>query len=342
MVNRSTVIAGLCALLAVLSAARLRAQPAPPAAPVPALAPPLELHWRAPEGCPQEPSVSFRVQQLTGMKRLKVGLVFADGTVIQTDDGRFHLTLLTHVGELVGERNIESKSCEQLAGAAAVALSLLLQSGDPNGTPANDASSTGTSERQDASTRAGDAGSTSTREGENDSTRGLHARLQLPLLALGIGPLSRPSFGLALGGGVSYRDWGFSLQLVKWLRQDLFASEFPGYGADVERATASVAACRAFRRDVFEIAPCLVMSVEHLSASGFGERVLAHEQSATLFSLGAGAQARVYFTDWFALTATVAGQAETSRPQISIAGVGDIERLGPAAFTVLVGSEWIL
>ncbi|MET0793221.1 MAG: hypothetical protein ABW061_16995 [Polyangiaceae bacterium] len=320
----------------------------------------LNLQWNAPAACPQKLAVQQRIEKLVGAKRINENEISADGAITQTDDGRFHLQLVVRSGGLVGQRSIESKSCGQLASAAAVALGLLMRSGAPLSSDALGGSESANA----AGNRDGSSGSSDgERAGDTDSSgaptnvasdsdaasssaletrRRWRARLQLPLLALGVGPLPRPSLGLALGGGVSFDEWGFFLQLAKWSQQHLPAEGFPGYGADADRLTAGLVACRAFRRAPFEIAPCVVMSFEHLSASGLGNRVAPRAQAVTWFAPGLGVQARVYLADWLSLTAQLNAQLEASRPQIAIDGVGGIAQTGPAAATVLVGPEWIL
>ncbi len=343
--------------------------------------PSLDLQWRAPAGCPQRRGVRERIEKLAGSKKSNQAKFSADGTITQSEDGRYHLKLVVREGGLVGQRSIESKSCEQLAGAAAVALGLLVQSGkslssdtfrdlatntgrNTSGATSGEGPSSASGDTQraaaastqtDATSRpsAGDhpePGSDAAVAPGTDSRRGVRVRLQVPMLALGVGPLPLPSIGLAVSAGASVDDWSFFVQFTKWSQQHLTVAGLPAYGADVDRATVSLDACRAFRRDVFEVAPCLVMSVEHLSATGMGDRVLPRTERLTWFAPGLGGQARVYLADWFALGGAVTGQVETSRAQISIAGtgagsgvgVGQVGRLGPAAVTVLVGSEWIL
>lgn len=341
---------------ALLSATNARAQAAPS----------LDLQWHAPAGCPQQASVLERIEKLAGEKRSSEAKFSADGTITQSDDGRYRLKLVVRAGGLLGERNIESKSCEHLTGAAAVALGLLMQSGKPptSATFSDSATNAGTNVGATGDAEASRAPSDANRaasaaiQGETTSpspaagadSRRVHVRLQVPMVALGVGPLPVPSFGLALGAGASVDDWSFFVQFTKWSQQRLTVPGFSAYAAEVDRATVNLSACRAFRRDVFEVAPCLVMSVEHLSGTGSGERVVPRTEGVTWLAPGLGGQARVYVTDWFALGAAVTGQVEASRARISIAGtgagtgagVGEVARIGPAAVTVLVGSEWIL
>src|SRR5450432_2379999 len=91
----------------------------------------LTIQWEAPARCPQQSDVSERVRKLSGSPTSVQGALQADGTITQADDGRFHLRLLLRSGGLVGERNIDSRSCADLTRAAAVAIALLLHSDEP-------------------------------------------------------------------------------------------------------------------------------------------------------------------------------------------------------------------
>ncbi|HEY3253923.1 MAG TPA: hypothetical protein VGJ91_08255, partial [Polyangiaceae bacterium] len=116
----------------------------------------------------------------------------------------------------------------------------------------------------------------------------------------------------------------------------------PGYGADVDRMTLTLKGCRALRRGAFEVAPCLALSLEHISARGTGAGITARSEQATWLGVGAGAQGRVYLANWFSLLVGVDAQVETAHPRISIDGVGNLGQLGLAAFTLTLGPEWIL
>src|SRR6185436_12485578 len=71
-----------------------------------------------------------RIRAIAGSLTQRESRLRADGTITK-EDGHFHLRLVVRDGELVGERNIVTDSCEDLAGAAAVALGLLLRSETP-------------------------------------------------------------------------------------------------------------------------------------------------------------------------------------------------------------------
>jgi hypothetical protein len=327
----------------------------------------LTIHWDAPPRCPQESDVTERVRKLSGSPTSMQGALQADGTITQVDSGRFHLTLVMRSGGLVGVRNIDSTSCADLTRAAAVAIALLLHSEEslkeaelggqtaPDGTaegsePASTPSAPADDRRRPENTPTVSESPKQTHEPARErqdvttlaSSRSWHIRLRAPLAALSVGPLPHPDWGFAFAVGASYEHWMFSLEGTDWLHQNVLARDFPGYSANVKRAAASLWSCRAQRFSVFEVAPCIVLSFEYAAASGAGQNVAPQSQHLVWISGGVGAQGRVYLASWLSLALSLDGQVEASRPRLSIGGVGVVDQLAPAAFSVMVGPEWIL
>lgn len=95
------------------------------------------LEWQAPAPCPQQARVREQIRALVPAALADAGTLRAEGRISRVK-GRFRLRLNMHFGSVNGERIIESSSCEDLAGAAAVALGLLIQSADATNTRAAD------------------------------------------------------------------------------------------------------------------------------------------------------------------------------------------------------------
>jgi len=167
-------------------------------------------------------------------------------------------------------------------------------------------------------------------------------RLRLPLAALSVGPLPTPDWGLALGAGFSYAGWSLWLEGSQWLRHDLSATHFPGYGAQVNRTSVALSGCRAIRFSAFELAPCVIAALEHVTATGTGAHVTPDSQHVNWIGVGAGLQTRAYLASWLSLALSVDGIIETSRPRLAIGGIGQVDQVGPAAFVLMLGPEWIL
>ncbi len=331
--------------------------------------PGLTIQWQAPARCPQQSDVTERVRKLSGSPSSLQAALQADGIITQADDGQFHLKLTLRAGGLVGERNIDSRSCADLARAAAVAIALLLHSDEPlsagilGGEVPPDLAHEG-AEPDSAPTVPADARpqpgnppmpSPLPKQTQTPVPAGKHReaatepssqpeqiRVRAPLAALSVGPLPRPEWGVSFAVGASYVNWRLWLEGSDWQGQAVPSQDFPGYSANIKRATASLRGCRASRFSVFELAPCLVVSLEHVTATGAGENVAPQSQHVNWVAAGVGAQARVYLQSWFALALSLDGTIEASRPRFSIGGVGLVDQAAPAAVTVMVGPEWIL
>jgi hypothetical protein len=315
----------------------------------------IDLRWEAPQGCPQESDVRNRIQKILGSGRHDSPLR-AEGTITRID-GRFQLELVVHVGDVAGTRSIAAKSCEDLAGAAAVEIGLLVHSVEaaskpdqtgtlPSTPPVSGPETSGSSSdetngsssrgRNDASraARATDSERTE-REAEVESEaeeqplppeppRSWHALVQAPLLALGVGPLPPLAMGAGLSLGFEQAHWQLLLRGLYWRRQNVPATGLPGYGADVDRMGATLAVCREFRLSSFGLSPCLAAGMERVSASGTGSNILPSLRHTIGMSAGAGLQGRLYLARWLRLVAAVAGEVELVRPELSISGLGPI------------------
>lgn len=71
---------------------------------------PLQLHWRAPTGCPQEQAVREQIQRLVPAALRQKSPLRADGVITRVG-GRFRLKLVLRWGEVSGERSIDADSC---------------------------------------------------------------------------------------------------------------------------------------------------------------------------------------------------------------------------------------
>jgi hypothetical protein len=320
----------------------------------------VELAWHAPSGCPDAQDVQARIRKLAGASQASDTPLRAEATITRIAGGRLHLQLVVRAADLVGERNLEGRSCEDLAGAAAVNLVLLLHSAlplraaeleqavSPNraGEAAQNSASSGeqanspptpASSQPTAAPQAAPPAPPAARS--SGSWRGL---LQLPLASLEFGPLPQPSWGVALAGGVEFERWRLLAEANAWLPQTLPLPDHAASGAQVDRIGVGLRLCRAFPSGAFEIAPCASVGVEHIWARGTGAHVAARTDQATWVAVGAGAQGRLRLTGWLGLVAGVSAQLETSRPVIAIDGIGPVGQLGMVALRIMLGCEWIL
>ena len=89
----------------------------------------MTLTWSGPPGCPTTENVQARVDALLGgeASASSVADVHASGQVERVDSG-FRLQLDMGVGSTPSSRVIEARTCDELAGAAAIAIALLARS----------------------------------------------------------------------------------------------------------------------------------------------------------------------------------------------------------------------
>ena len=300
---------------------------------------PIELTWRAPPECPRQDAVLSRARALLGAKALKVGSVHADGAIEKRDDG-FELTLLIDEGGKGGERKVWARQCDELSGAAAIALVLLLTSGD---TVTDGASSGGDEPQPDKPALpptlppppgAGD-GSKPRR-----SSRSWHLLAAAPQLAVGIGPLPKPVLGLGVGVGLQAEAWSVRL-LGQWFSTQAVAAPVAPYGADVSRATAGLWGCWDLHHAEWSLSPCLEASIARVRVSGYGPFLLAQTQRETSFAFGGGAIGRLQPLSWLALMVGAGVQVELTRPVILLGTIGTVRQLAPVSAIVQLGPEWI-
>ncbi|HYQ01903.1 MAG TPA: hypothetical protein VER96_24690 [Polyangiaceae bacterium] len=355
---------------------------------------PIELKWTALDGCPSEATVLARVHKIAGTTRATANTLRADASVTQPSDGLFRLRLEIHYGNLAAVRNIEGKSCKDLAGAAAVALALLLSSEEPlserdlaggpltttqpgssttaaaagAGTSGGATASNTQSDNQDASQNKPSAasqnkptaqtteptGSTSSSSVVSGPPRRWRVLLVAPLGSLGVGPTSPVSAGLGGGVGFSFDRWRFLAEGRLWAAQHETSSSGYDYDVKLKRLTATARGCRAFGGTRFELAPCALISVQHLTAIGGGRSIVSSTDTATWAAVGVGARSRFLVTPWLGLVAALDGEVEFSRPEVSVSlppvDAHDpapkpipvsVAHLAPVAATLTLGVEWI-
>lgn len=322
----------------------------------------VDLQWIAPAECPREEAVREKMRSLAAGSLDQVDRLSAEGEITRVES-RYTLRLRVRVGGEVRERVIESEGCAELAGAAAVTLGLLLQSGTaahegtggtagaPSNTP--DGSGTGATGAGGARGNAGPEPPGSSTEdprspvaprappqAEDDGGE-LGFVLRAPVVALDIGPLPVAGFDVGGGVGVGYAAW----QLVAAGRfhpsQRIEAGPIDGAGTTVRRLAAELSVCRRFGSKALTLAPCAVIALEHLTAEGFGPYVRPRQKRAAWAAPGAGLLARLSMFDSLALLVGATVYVEVARPRLVIENVGEIDQLAPVALRAFLGTEWL-
>jgi hypothetical protein len=319
--------------------------------------------------------VRQKVDALLGAAARKMGLLRAEGRIVRVD-GRYRLTLRVHDQNRVRDRTIDADACADLAGAAAVALGLLLRGGsDGSGVgdlPVDSASPNPTdpaaareTDAQNASANGSTNPAASTKDPSaasaaaasrpeeaaptpddattaDDLPRRWNVLVRAPVVQLDVGRLPKPSVGLGAGVGFGYDEWRVLVSGRIFFDQTVWSElASPDVGAEVHRAALDLAACRGFRWGAVELEPCLTIGLDHLAARGVGTDIVPQSERSNSLVLGAAGAVRFHAADWLALVATAGVGVETSRPKLTVTSLGEVQQLGPFAFSLALGPEWI-
>jgi len=308
---------------------------------------PLDLRWDAPPGCPGREEVIDRIRALAGSSLDQTDGLAARGRITRVN-GRFQLTLLVPDGVEVRARVIESDTCVELAGAAAVTLALLLGiepriDEQPEERQPEDEPSAAPPARAAANGDPSVDGSDEDRPGDPDRQGGRWAFvLQAPVLGVDAGPLPRPSPGAGLGIGTRRGSWRVLFTGTFSAPQSVQA---PGLdesvGSDLQRLTGRLTTCRGWRSGRLELSPCVGVALEYVAARGFGDGISPHERRAVWPAPGVGVVAYGHASKSLAFFVGAGGYLELARPYLVIDGIGEVAQLEPAAAGATVGLEWI-
>jgi hypothetical protein len=344
-----------------------------------ASADPIDLRWEAPANCPQAAAVQRQLQALTGELGARRGSVRADGRVEVIGD-RYRLTLRLREGADARERTIESDSCVDLAGAAAVSLGIFLRHepepdagaaappersggtgvgsgvapgdraavdrGDANGLP-QQAEPVSAPKMTPATTPAVDGSddeispSSETEAIRAKGKRNWEVLLRAPFGGVDLGMVPKPGLAIGLGAGLRYEEWRVLALGSVFRDQRVLASLTDAVGVEVERARAELGLCRGWRTSRWEVAPCLTLSLDHLTVTGVGVGISPRPRRTSVITPGLSAVAHLYLADWLAIAAGVSGGVRLSRPHLSVDGFGEVYQLGAYHLGFTLGPEWI-
>ncbi len=153
------------------------------------------------------------------------------------------------------------------------------------------------------------------------------------------GVLPSAGYGLGLGVGVRVRQLLVMLSGVMWLSQD--ATSASPYAATYQRRTGELSGCYSWQYGQFEGGPCLMMTLEDVTADSSGTNVVDTQGHVSWLSLGLGVRAGVSLTRLVTLFLRPSASITTSRPAFAIDGFGPLYKVPLAAVGVEIGSEWI-
>ena len=333
----------------------------------------IDLHWVAPAACPGTNGVLARVRQLLGAETAEGSpkdRLIIEGIVVAAN-ARYRLTLnVRKENQLVGEtRAFESGSCESLAGEAALTVALLAR-GDPRvdedalgagkdtrsaqgASPSSPGSSASSSPPSTAvppanSASAAPVASPSTANGSpapdadpdqaHPAQRAWSAALQVPLLAIDEGILPSWAYGVGIGAGV--RVGRVRLMLAGLLELPQSDRSGSPYVARYQRRAGELSGCYASPHGQFEVGPCLIATLEDVTAGSSGPGVTGGPGHVNWLTVGVAARVAWALGGWAALFLRPSATFTTSRPKFAINGVGSLYEVPVAALGVQIGWEW--
>lgn len=288
----------------------------------------LRLTWSAPTECPSSDRVHAAAMRTVDDRSRRDGVLEADAHVERAASARWRVRLKTKRGADAGEREIEAPTCEGVAEATAVVLSLALAPPGPaveEEPPVADA--------PPAVPVAAERRATSSAKPRDDG----HA------LAVGLSAatdtVTLPS--AALGGSVTVA-WTpgrarIELDARRWAAQ---STTVAGSTAGARFTVTSLGArgCWAMLTGNFELGPCAGADAQLVSAPGFGADT-NHAPDASWASLTGGALARLPLATWVSLRARAEAAMPLARPTFIVENTGQVFRPAAVGVAASLGLE---
>jgi hypothetical protein len=254
-----------------------------------------------------------------------------------------------------------SDDCRSLGKAAAVVIGLLMRKEQKLGRqlsegelrdgveqparssePSSDASNLNDTEH---STRAAaDAGGSSVQRSDVTAATRWHPPIIVPNLILDLGTLPNPGLGIGLGFGYVAKPWRVIASAELWLSQ---SKQLPfGHSAEAtfQRKSAELAGCRGWSSHPFELAPCVQLAVDYVSAHATGDRITPKFEHNFLVSAGGGFAGFWHLGQKAALFLMAMGRVVARRPAFVVQGPygpEQVHTIAPAAFSASLGCMWI-
>jgi hypothetical protein len=279
-------------------------------------APPLELNWQAPAGCPDGAAILRYITKVVGNAEPPSSALHARVNVARLNPERWmaDLTVGTSAAE-ESARTFEGPTCEAVSEAAALVIALAVHPGFAPG-----------------------PGPSFHREPEPatlpDRSRGLVAAAFLG----DVGSVPTVTYGGELAvrwtlGGVRWEPFGayFKGQRGTVPGQESLGAQFTLIGAGLR-------GCAPLPGIVSWLAPCLGGGLDWMRAAGFGSRI---PRNAAIWSSNVRAGVQVSWGSTALITPRFEAEAVVplARPEFVIEGAGHVHREGPVVLRVGVGME---
>lgn len=307
----------------------------------------LTLSWNSPPGCPTAEDVQARVNALLGgsTSASTVADVNATGQV-ERSGGGFRLLLTMGVGSIPSSRVIEARTCDELAGAAAIALALLARStAEAASEPVVDGSVT------DASTASAPPAAPPSATATRDKARRAQATdavpsplgvvIHAPVGVIGWGSLPAPGLGLGAAIGLRWKALHVTLAGELWQRQ---THDLRGFSTRFGLQSGRVEACLTHAYGWLDLGPCVGGALQRLEGDGVGSDVFAARSRTALWFGGVGglfASLRTPGVAPLRLFGDASVVVSPSRPRFVIDQLGTVHEPALAAPRLGLGCQWI-
>jgi hypothetical protein len=249
-------------------------------------------------------------------------------------------------------RTLDARSCDELAGAAAIAIALLARESSSAGAPS---SPEATASPPSGSGGPGDA--TAPRQPEpppapapvaspsspNPGTSSQRAKLVIdaPLGTISWGTLPEAALGVGLAAGVRWKSLRVVAGAELWREQSI---EPGGFAVEFALRSARLDACLTTTVHALELGACTGVAVEHLVAQGIASERYSAASASNLWVSGTGGILVVLPVPGFSAL-RILGQGgvrvPTTRPRYVISQLGPVHQPALAAPKLDFGCEWI-
>jgi hypothetical protein len=304
-----------------------------------------DLSWNGPPGCPTAENVQARVEALLGdgASGGSVADVRASGQVERVDNG-FRLLLTMGVDGAPSSRVIEAGTCDELAGAAAIAIALLARSTAQEASAASvgdGAASEEIAEPPPVPPPSRVAEPAQPGPAAEAPPAPLRFLIDAPVAVAGWGSL--PSTGLGVGAalGIRWKALRATAGGELWLPQ---THQISGFATRFTLQSGRAGVCLIQGLSVLELGPCLGAAVQRLNGQGLGSETFSAESRTVYWVSGtAGIFASLptpgfQHLRWFAAGTVL---VSPSRPRFVINQLGPVHEPALASTRLDLGCEWI-
>jgi hypothetical protein len=308
------------------------------------------LSWNGPPGCPTAENVRARVDGLLdgGASAGSVADVRASGQVERVDNG-FRLLLSVGVGSTPNSRVIEARTCDELAGAAAIAIALLARSTIESLSTPSTSTSPGDAASAEEPKHLEPAPAPShkpdTASGTKEPAEAAPARLRwlidAPIAVAGWGSLPSAGLGLGIAAGIRWKALRATVGGEWWLPQ---TDSDSGFATRFTLQSGRVQVCLTQAVLGLELGPCLGAAAQRLAGQGLASPVFSVRSHTDIWMSGTGGLFASLPTPGFAqlrFFAEASVFVSPQRPRFVIDQLGPVHEPALAAPRLDWGCEWI-